>query len=37
MTPLPENERGGHSDTLGKIIFDLNKSYLDYKKELLNT
>lgn len=37
MTPPPENERGGHSDTLGKIIFDLNKSYLDYKKELLNT
>lgn len=36
MTPPPENERGGHSDTLGKIIFDLNKSYLDYKKELLN-
>ena len=27
MTPPPENERGGHSDTLGKIIFDLNKSY----------
>lgn len=35
MTPPPENKRGGHSDELGNIIFDLNKDYKDYKKEII--
>lgn len=34
MTPPPKNERGGHADTLGDIIFDLNKDYSEYQKEL---
>ena len=34
MTPSPENKRGGHTDELGNIIFDLHKDYSEYKKEL---
>lgn len=34
MTPPPKNERDGHADTLGDIIFDLNKDYSEYQKEL---
>lgn len=34
MTPPPENKRGGHTDELGNIIFDLHKDYSEYKKEL---
>jgi lipopolysaccharide cholinephosphotransferase len=34
MTPPPKNERDGHVDTLGDIIFDLNKDYSEYQKEL---
>ena len=34
MTPPPENSRGGHTDELGNIIFDLHKDYKEYKKEL---
>lgn len=34
MTPPPENERGGHADTLGSIIFDLNRNYSEYQEEL---
>lgn len=33
MTPPPENKRGGHTDELGNIIFDLHKDYSEYKKE----
>lgn len=35
MTPPPENKRGGHSDELGNIIFDLHKDYIEYKKEIM--
>lgn len=34
MTPPPENERGGHADTLGDIIFDLYKDYSEYQREI---
>lgn len=34
MTPPPENKRGGYTDELGNIIFDLHKDYSEYKKEL---
>lgn len=34
MTPPPENERGSHADTLGDIIFDLDKDYSEYQQEI---
>ena len=34
LTPPPENERGGHADTLGDIIFDLYKDYSEYQREI---
>lgn len=36
MTPPPINNRGGHTDEFGEIIFDLSKDYSEYKKELYN-
>lgn len=35
MTPPPENERGGHSDVFGTVIYDLHKDYREYRKEIL--
>lgn len=34
MTPPPVSERAGHEQVCGEIIFDLNKDYKEYKKEL---
>ena len=36
MTPPPIEERGGHTDELGEIIFDLHKDYSDYQRQLFN-
>lgn len=33
----PEDKRGGHTDELGDIIFDLNKNYSYYKNLNINT
>lgn len=32
----PVDQRGGHSDELGEIIFDTKKDYKEYIKELRN-
>lgn len=34
MTPPDETQRGGHTDSLGEIIFDLYKDYTEYKNDL---
>lgn len=31
MTPPPESERNGHEGSLGKILYDCNRSYKEYK------
>lgn len=33
MTLPPLDQRGGHEDTLGKIIFDLEKNFEEYRKK----
>lgn len=35
MTPPPVSERTGHEQVCGEIIFDLNKDYKEYKKEII--
>lgn len=37
MTPPPENKRGGHTDELGNIIFDLHKDYSECYSNLNHT
>ena len=34
MTPPPEENRGGHEQTLGLIINDVNRDYKEYQAEL---